>query len=150
MFQYIPCSLNKICCGNSPALTDPFTGSDTSTSARSIFQQDSGNVPLPETQCSEGYKCVSDLFCDATGTMVQFRVELTQEERRRRGKLTVSKKTLSTVYFIVFNFQPCMNQNSQQFDVCCRKPGSLPAIENNEVDKFQRQELKVEATSLPC
>jgi hypothetical protein len=57
--------------------------------------------------------------------MVQFRVELTQEERRNRGKLT-----------------PCMNQNTQQFDVCCRKPGILPALENNAVDKFQRQELK--------
>ena len=90
LFQYIPCSPNKICCGNSPAATDPFTGSGSSPSSSSIFQQDAGNSQLPETQCSEGYKCVRDLFCDATGTMVQFRVELTQEERRNRGKLTVS------------------------------------------------------------
>jgi len=123
--NYIPCSPNKICCGKSPIATDPFTGSGSSPSSSSIFQQDSGNFQLPETQCSAGYKCVSDLFCDATGTMVQFRVELTQAERRNRGKLT-----------------PCMNPNTQQFDVCCRKPVILPAIENNEVDKFQRQELK--------
>eukprot|EP00092_Neocalanus_flemingeri_P027269 GFUD01029571.1.p1 GENE.GFUD01029571.1~~GFUD01029571.1.p1 ORF type:complete len:336 (+),score=76.33 GFUD01029571.1:58-1008(+) len=53
--------------------------------------------------------------------MVPFRVELTQEERNRRGELT-----------------PCMNQATQQFDVCCREP----VVENNQIDQFQRQEIK--------
>lgn len=82
--------------------------------------------------------------------MVQFRVELTQEERRNRGKLTVSKTCSSVSFIYLFSFQPCMNQNTQQFDVCCRKPGILPALENNAVDKFQRQELKVEVSYLLC
>merc|ERR1719481_687997 len=50
-------------------------------------------------------KCVSNLFCDKTGTMVFSRVELTAEEKRQRGNLI-----------------PCMNQVSGQFDVCCKRP----------------------------
>jgi len=57
--------------------------------------------------------------------MVPFRVELTQEERRKRGNLI-----------------PCMNQVTQQFDVCCRKPPVLAPIEKNQIDKLQRQEVK--------
>merc|ERR1711892_982624 len=122
--NYIQCGQNRICCGgNTPAVTDPFAGSGSSLSSSTILQQNPGNNQLPETQCSQGWKCVSDLFCDASATMVQFRVELTQAERSRRGQLT-----------------PCMNQFTQQFDVCCRKPVVLP--EQNEIDNFQRQELK--------
>ena len=144
-FQYLQCSPNKICCTNPPAYNDPLASSGSSPTSSSIFQQDSGNFQLPETQCSEGWKCVSDLFCDATGTMVQFRVELTQEERRRRGKLTVSVNTIMLMFSSsCLHLQPCMNQNTQQFDVCCKKPVILPAIENNQIDKFQRQELQVE------
>merc|ERR1712106_483924 len=121
--NFIQCGQNRICCANSPAVTDPFSGSGSSLSSSTILQQNPGTNQLPETQCSEGWKCVSDLFCDASATMVQFRVELTQVERSRRGQLT-----------------PCMNQFTQQFDVCCRKPVVLP--EQNEIDNFQRQELK--------
>merc|ERR1711892_428096 len=122
--NFIQCGQNRICCGgNTPAVTDPFAGSGSSLSSSTILQQKPGNNQLPETQCSEGWKCVSDLFCDASATMAQFRVELTQAERSRRGQLT-----------------PCMNQFTQQFDVCCRKPVVLP--EQNEIDNFQRQELK--------
>eukprot|EP00092_Neocalanus_flemingeri_P080736 GFUD01100748.1.p1 GENE.GFUD01100748.1~~GFUD01100748.1.p1 ORF type:complete len:515 (-),score=121.96 GFUD01100748.1:14-1366(-) len=61
--------------------------------------------------------------------MVQFRVELTQEERSRRGKLI-----------------PCKNQATRQLDVCCRKPGNLPVIQNDQIDKLKRQDLQ----QTPC
>eukprot|EP00092_Neocalanus_flemingeri_P004254 GFUD01004574.1.p1 GENE.GFUD01004574.1~~GFUD01004574.1.p1 ORF type:complete len:722 (-),score=194.10 GFUD01004574.1:66-2147(-) len=86
-------------------------------------------LQMAVTECSEGWKCVSDLFCDATSTMVQFRVELTQEERMRRGKLI-----------------PCKNQATRQLDVCCRKPGNLPVIQNDQIEKLKRQDLQ----QTPC
>eukprot|EP00092_Neocalanus_flemingeri_P004256 GFUD01004576.1.p1 GENE.GFUD01004576.1~~GFUD01004576.1.p1 ORF type:complete len:537 (+),score=133.61 GFUD01004576.1:85-1611(+) len=92
-------------------------------------QTESEILQLPVTECSEGWKCVSDMFCDATSTMVQFRVELTQEERSRRGKLI-----------------PCKNQATRQLDVCCRKPGNLPVIQNDQIDKLKRQDLQ----QTPC
>ena len=36
-----------------------------------------------------GWKCVNEIFCDETGTMVAFRVELTQQQKRNRGQLIV-------------------------------------------------------------
>ena len=85
-FQFIKCGAGRVCCNNS----DPLVVSGSSPSSSLLTQQQTNNIPLPETQCQEGWKCVSDLFCDATATMVPFRVELTQAERRKRGKLTVS------------------------------------------------------------
>merc|ERR1719233_173300 len=128
--NYIQCGPNKVCCGKSTASSDPFVGSGSSPLSSSITQQQVGNIQLPETQCQEGWKCVSDLFCDASATMVPFRVELTQNERRKRGKLT-----------------PCMNQITQQFDVCCRKPPVIAQIEKNQLNKFEKQKIK--PTSCP-
>merc|ERR1712078_163127 len=62
-------------------------------------------VKLPATECAVGWKCVNEIFCDETGTMVAFRVELTQQRKRNRGQLI-----------------PCMNQNLGKFEVCCKKP----------------------------
>jgi len=124
----IPCGDNKVCCSPTlslPAL-DPLTGSGSSSSAVSIPNEIEEAAKLPITECSDGWKCVNELFCDATSTMVPFRVELTAQEKERRGKLT-----------------PCMNQNTQQFDVCCRKPAALSIQENNNVEEFGRQELKL-------
>merc|ERR1711936_42321 len=125
--NYLRCSPNKICCftSNVPTSTDPLPSSGSSLSSSSILQPPPGVVSLPETQCSEGWKCVSELFCDVTATMVQFRVELTAEERNKRGELT-----------------PCMNQVTRQFDVCCRKPSSFPQLENNKIVTSQRQETR--------
>jgi len=125
--NYLRCSPNKICCftSNVPTSTDPLPSSGSSLSSSSILQPPPGVVSLPETQCSEGWKCVSELFCDVTATMVQFRVELTAEERNKRGELT-----------------PCMNQVTRQFDVCCRKPSSFPQLENNQIVTSQRQETR--------
>merc|ERR1711902_355070 len=47
-------------------------------------------VELPATECAVGWKCVNEIFCDETGTMVAFRVELTQQQKRNRGQLIVS------------------------------------------------------------
>merc|ERR1712078_952935 len=62
-------------------------------------------VELPATECAVGWKCVNEIFCDETGTMVAFRVELTQQQKRNRGQLI-----------------PCMNQNLGKLEVCCKKP----------------------------
>merc|ERR1719510_860203 len=45
---------------------------------------------LPVTECPLGWKCVSELFCDATATMVPQRVQLSKAEIARRGDLIVS------------------------------------------------------------
>ena len=50
----------------------------------------SKTVELPATECAVGWKCVNEIFCDETGTMVAFRVELTQQQKRSRGQLIVS------------------------------------------------------------
>merc|ERR1711988_399421 len=47
-------------------------------------------VELPATECAVGWKCVNEIFCDETGTMLAFRVELTQQQKRNRGQLIVS------------------------------------------------------------
>merc|ERR1711862_123696 len=65
-------------------------------------------VELPATECAVGWKCVNEIFCDETGTMVAFRVELTQQQKRNRGQLI-----------------PCMNQAPGKFEVCCKKPDSI-------------------------
>merc|ERR1711862_111208 len=65
-------------------------------------------VELPATECAVGWKCVNEIFCDETGTMVAFRVELTQQQKRNRGQLI-----------------PCMNQALGKFEVCCKKPDSI-------------------------
>merc|ERR1719297_464722 len=77
-----------------------------------IRESDTGYIAppfeLPATECAIGWKCVSELFCDESATMVQTRVELTQEQKRRRGQLI-----------------PCMNQALGKFEVCCKKPPSF-------------------------
>jgi len=125
--NYVQCSPSKICCttSNVSPLNDPLPGSGSSFSSSSILQPPPGIASLPQTQCSQGWKCVSELFCDVTATMVPFRVELTAEERNRRGDLT-----------------PCMNQATSQFDVCCKKPSSLPRLENNQIVTSQRQQIR--------
>merc|ERR1719500_1494526 len=65
-------------------------------------------VELPSTECAVGWKCVNEIFCDETGTMVAFRVELTQQQKRNRGQLI-----------------PCMNQALGKFEVCCKKPDNI-------------------------
>merc|ERR1719410_3221346 len=77
-----------------------------------IRESDTGYISppfeLPATECAIGWKCVSELFCDESATMVQTRVELSPEQKRRRGQLI-----------------PCMNQALGKFEVCCKKPPSF-------------------------
>ena len=44
-----------------------------------------------ETECPAGTKCVSDHFCDENALMVFTRVDLTPEQKKRRGDLIVSQ-----------------------------------------------------------
>merc|ERR1739848_683709 len=60
---------------------------------------------LPVTECPVGWKCVSELFCDATATMVSQRVQLSKAQIAIRGNLI-----------------QCMNPATAQFNVCCRQP----------------------------
>merc|ERR1711902_309501 len=59
---------------------------------------------LPVTECPVGWKCVSDLFCDATATMVSQRVQLSKAQIAIRG-----------------NPIQCMTPATGQFNVCCRQ-----------------------------
>merc|ERR1712141_629226 len=66
---------------------------------------------LPVTECPVGWKCVSELFCDATATMVSQRVQLSKAQIAIRGNLI-----------------QCMNPATAQFNVCCRQPQLSPQI----------------------
>merc|ERR1711953_294914 len=68
-----------------------------------VVSQDSGE-DLPVTECPVGWKCVSELFCDATATMVSQRVQLSKAQIAIRGNLI-----------------QCMNPATGQFNVCCRQ-----------------------------
>lgn len=61
------------------------------------------------TECPVGWKCVAELFCDVTATMVPQRVSLTKAQLAIRGDLI-----------------QCMNQATGQFNVCCREPLPSP------------------------
>ena len=56
---------------------------------------------LPQTQCPGDMKCVSEMFCDATGTMTAFRVDLTEEEKEERGELIVRTALTHIVWVFV-------------------------------------------------
>merc|ERR1712130_44722 len=49
------------------------SGSNNFISNNNINAPNSG-YDLPSTECAVGFKCVSELFCDQTGTMVSYRV----------------------------------------------------------------------------
>merc|ERR1711936_1400720 len=66
---------------------------------------------LPVTECPVGWKCVAELFCDVTATMVPQRVSLTKAQLAIRGDLI-----------------QCMNQATGQFNVCCREPQPSPQL----------------------
>merc|ERR1711953_758485 len=75
-----------------------------------VVSQDSGE-DLPVTECPVGWKCVSELFCDATATMVSQRVQLSKAQIAIRGNLI-----------------QCMNPATAQFNVCCRQPQLSPQL----------------------
>ena len=43
-----------------------------------------------------------------------------------------------------------MNQITQQFDVCCRKPPVIAQIEKNQLNKLEKQKIRVSATNFGC
>merc|ERR1712079_653267 len=75
-----------------------------------VVSQENGE-DLPVTECPVGWKCVSELFCDATATMVSQRVQLSKAQIAIRGNLI-----------------QCMNPATAQFNVCCRQPPLSPQI----------------------
>merc|ERR1712038_1516646 len=88
---------------------------------------------LPVTECPVGWKCVSELFCDATATMVSQRVQLSKAQIAIRGNLI-----------------QCMNPATGQFNVCCRQaqaqlspqispsPSVSPVPDRTEVEEALR------------
>merc|ERR1711988_289356 len=88
---------------------------------------------LPVTECPVGWKCVSELFCDATATMVSQRVQLSKAQIAIRGNLI-----------------QCMNPATGQFNVCCRQaqaqlspqispsPSVSPVPDRTEVEEAAR------------
>merc|ERR1711913_44676 len=97
-----------------------------------VVSQDSGE-DLPVTECPVGWKCVSELFCDATATMVSQRVQLSKAQIAIRGNLI-----------------QCMNPATGQFNVCCRQaqaqlspqispsPSVSPVPDRTEVEEAAR------------
>jgi len=90
---------------------------------------DEAGGDLPVTECPVGWKCVSELFCDATATMVSQRVQLSKAQIAIRGNLI-----------------QCMNPATAQFNVCCRQPqlspqiSPSPALPPAEPDRIQLEE----------
>merc|ERR1719336_3828235 len=66
---------------------------------------------LPATECAIGWKCVNELFCDESGSMVAFRVDLTPKQKKKRGALV-----------------PCMNQALGKLEVCCKGPPTAAQV----------------------
>merc|ERR1711963_784365 len=97
---------------NQPNVPHNSAGSNNVITSNNINAPNSG-YELPATECAVGFKCVSEMFCDQTGTMVEYRVDLTQQQKKQRGQLV-----------------PCMNQALGIFQVCCRKPASFDSPRN--------------------
>ena len=74
----------------------------------------SETVELPATECAVGWKCVNEIFCDETGTMVAFRVELTQQQKRNRGQLIVSCINIDRIAIILLSFAAVHESSSGQ------------------------------------
>merc|ERR1711933_141892 len=70
--------------GNNYEPTEDFSAS--SSPSLPVVSQDSGE-DLPVTECPVGWKCVSELLCDATATMVSQRVQLSKAQIAIRGNL---------------------------------------------------------------
>merc|ERR1711945_54941 len=104
------------------------SGSNNFISNNNNINAPNSGYDLPSTECAVGYKCVSELFCDQTGTMVSYRVDLTDQQKKQRGQLV-----------------PCMNQALGKFEVCCRKPASFdspinPQHQSQPQQQFQQQQ----------
>jgi len=105
--------------GNTNQPTEDFSSSSSSVeSAEDLAPSPSLPVvseaaggDLPVTECPVGWKCVSELFCDATATMVSQRVQLSKAQIAIRGNLI-----------------QCMNPATAQFNVCCRQPQLSPQL----------------------
>merc|ERR1719410_2169900 len=97
---------------NQPNVPHNSAGSNNVITSNNINAPNSG-YELPATECAVGFKCVSEMFCDQTGTMVEYRVDLTQQQKKQRGQLV-----------------PCMSQALGIFQVCCRKPASFDSSRN--------------------
>ena len=89
--------------GNNNQPTEDFSSSSSSSPVEDLAPRPSLPVPvvsegqltdaggdLPVTECPVGWKCVSELFCDATATMVSQRVQLSKAQIAIRGNLIVS------------------------------------------------------------
>merc|ERR1711973_127865 len=109
---------------NQPNVPHNSAGSNNVITSNNINAPNSG-YELPATECAVGFKCVSEMFCDQSGTMVEYRVDLTQQQKKQRGQLV-----------------PCMNQALGIFQVCCRKPASFDSPRNpQQQQQSQPQQL---------
>merc|ERR1711868_72277 len=109
---------------NQPNVPHNSAGSNNVITSNNINAPNSG-YELPATECAVGFKCVSEMFCDQTGTMVEYRVDLTQQQKKQRGQLV-----------------PCMNQALGIFQVCCRKPASFDSPRNPQQQSQPQQQFQ--------
>merc|ERR1712200_324170 len=128
--QRLPCD-NGVCCPI-PKIPESPTIFSSQNSPESSFV-DSSPSSLPITECPATMKCVREDFCDAKGVMVPFRVSLTEQEKRQRGKLI-----------------PCM-QPSGSFAVCCTAPQEQQEVRDSSLGSadIQQQPLGPIGDSCP-
>ena len=129
--QRLPCD-NGVCCPIPPIPERPTVFS--SQNSQESSNVDSITSSLPITECPATMKCVREDFCNAKGVMVPFRVSLTEQEKRQRGKLIVSFSCFFSTARVTHcidddYFQPCM-QPSGSFAVCCTAPQEQQEVRN--------------------
>ena len=62
---------------------------------------------LPQTECPSQMECVKDQFCDKSGSISPVRVQLTKQEKTKRGELIVRRLDVN-MEFIFFCFSPVL------------------------------------------
>eukprot|EP00090_Calanus_glacialis_P025896 TRINITY_DN40626_c0_g1_i8.p1 TRINITY_DN40626_c0_g1~~TRINITY_DN40626_c0_g1_i8.p1 ORF type:complete len:344 (-),score=89.29 TRINITY_DN40626_c0_g1_i8:29-1060(-) len=101
----LPCRPGHVCCSTEAqsVSTPPST-----IPAQAIPFQD-----LPQTECPSQMECVKDQFCDKSGSISPVRVQLTKQDKAKRGELI-----------------PCINAATSLFEVCCKKKNTFTKSEN--------------------
>merc|ERR1712064_133112 len=95
------------------------SGSNNFISNNNINNNPNSGYDLPSTECAVGYKCVSELFCDQTGTMVSYRVDLTVQQQQPQLQQQQQPQ---------FQQQPQYQQQQQPLNSVCPAVTSLPAV----------------------
>ena len=90
-FQFVECGGEKVCC-KKQIETEREVSKEKNVQGEESVDKNDGFTPfqdLPETECPFQMDCVKEQFCDQNVSIRQVKVEMTKEEKDRRGKLIV-------------------------------------------------------------